>query len=131
MATRQRALNAYKDLLKAQRVAFRGDVATLSAAREKTYQEFNMRRNETNEKTIEEQLHLANQVTSLLRHNLVQGVQKKDRKDLYELKIREETELGDNETLREASKLRRLKNQAAGGGGGGHAGCGTPSCCSA
>ncbi|KAF9977145.1 hypothetical protein BGZ73_006912 [Actinomortierella ambigua] len=125
MATRQRALNAYKELLKAQRVAFRGDVVTLSAAREKTYQEFNMRRNETNEKIIDEQLNLATQVASLLRHNLVQGVQKQDKKDLYELKIREETELGDNETLRQASKLRRLKNQ------GGHAGCGTPSCCSA
>ncbi|KAG0235342.1 hypothetical protein BGW41_000836 [Actinomortierella wolfii] len=129
MATRQRALNAYRDLLRAQRVAFQGDIATLSAARDKTYQEFNMRRNETNEKIIDEQLELAKQVASLLRHNLVQGVQKQDQKDLYELKIRPETELGDNETLRQASKLRRLKNQAANGGG--HAGCGSPSCCSA
>ncbi|KAF9340795.1 hypothetical protein BGZ91_000166 [Linnemannia elongata] len=49
---------------------------------------------------------------------------------LAALKLNEEHELGDNETLRQASKLRRLKNQQAGGQLSTGGGCGSPSCCS-
>ncbi|KAG0289815.1 hypothetical protein BGZ97_006374, partial [Linnemannia gamsii] len=54
-----------------------------SAAREKTYSEFNLKRNETDEAKIKEQLHLADQVASLLRHNLAQAVQVEGKPDLY------------------------------------------------
>ncbi|KAF8942681.1 hypothetical protein BGZ47_006226 [Haplosporangium gracile] len=121
--SRHQILGAYRNLLKAQKQTFKGDWATLAAAREKTYIEFNLKRNETDETKIKEQLHLAEQVASLLRHNLAQAVQVEGKNDLYSLKLNEEHELGDNETLRQASKLRRLTNQQAGG-------CGSPSCCS-
>lgn len=102
-----------------------------TAARQKTYTEFDTKRNETDETKIKEQLELANQVASLLRHNLAQAVQTDDKPDVFSLKLTPEHELGDNETLRQASKLRRLRNAEKGGdaksSGGG---CGSPSCCS-
>ncbi|KAG0281216.1 hypothetical protein BGZ96_001204 [Linnemannia gamsii] len=131
--SRHQVLGAYRNLLKTQKQTFKGDWAALAAAREKTYTEFNLKRNETDEAKIKEQLHLAEQVASLLRHNLAQAVQVEGKKDLYTLKLSEEHELGDNETLRQASKLRRLKNQQAAAAGGQPStggGCGSPSCCS-
>ncbi|KAF9316208.1 hypothetical protein BG003_002249 [Podila horticola] len=117
---RHQVLGAYRNLLKAQRQTFK-------AARQRTYTEFDLKRNETDETKIKEQLELANQVASLLRHNLAQAVQVDDT-DVYSLKLNENHELGDNETLRQASKLRRLKNAEGKSTGGG---CGSPSCCSA
>ncbi|KAG0339469.1 hypothetical protein BG000_002017 [Podila horticola] len=124
---RHQVLRAYKNLLKAQKQTFKGDWNTLAAARQRTYTEFDLKRNETDETKIKEQLELANQVASLLRHNLAQAVQVDDT-DVYSLKLNENHELGDNETLRQASKLRRLKNAEGKSTGGG---CGSPSCCSA
>jgi hypothetical protein len=139
------------------------------AARQKTYVEFDSKRNETDEAKIKEQLELANQVASLLRHNLAQAVRVEGSDNVYckfhflssscrgccgvvvhscsyaqpkkkkqyplmsthlALQLNSDHELGDNETLRQASKLRRLKNQEAAGKTAG-GGCGTPSCCSA
>ncbi|KAF9170006.1 hypothetical protein BGX21_008863 [Mortierella sp. AD011] len=125
--SRQQVLGAYRNLLKAQRQTFKGDWNTLAAARQKTYTEFDSKRNETDETKIKEQLELANQVASLLRHNLAQAVKVEGSEALQ---LNEDHELGDNETLRQASKLRRLKNQEAGGKAAG-GGCGSPSCCSA
>ncbi|KAG0089823.1 hypothetical protein BGZ93_005084 [Podila epicladia] len=125
--TRNQVLGAYRNLLKAQKQTFKGDWNTLAAARQRTYTEFDLKRNETDEAKIKEQLELANQVASLLRHNLAQAVQVDDT-DVYSLKLNKDHELGDNETLRQASKLRRLKNAEGKSTGGG---CGSPSCCSA
>ncbi|GJJ70678.1 complex III assembly factor LYRM7 [Entomortierella parvispora] len=128
--TRHQVLGAYRNLLRAQKQTFKGDWNTLAAARQKTYTEFDSKRNETDETKIKEQLELASQVASLLRHNLAQAVQT-DKPDVFSLKLTPEHELGDNETLRQASKLRRLRNAEKGGdaksSGGG---CGSPSCCS-
>ncbi|KAF9349191.1 hypothetical protein BGX26_012500 [Mortierella sp. AD094] len=125
--SRQQVLGAYRNLLKAQRQTFK-------AARQKTYTEFDIKRNETDEAKIKEQLELAHQVASLLRHNLAQAVKIEgsgsESGDVYSLKLNKDHELGDNETLRQASKLRRLKNQEAGGKATG-GGCGSASCCSA
>ncbi|KAF9949277.1 hypothetical protein BGZ72_008929 [Mortierella alpina] len=136
---RHQVLGAYRNLLKAQRQTFKGtgsafhvyrDWETLAAARSKTYAEFDTKRNETDETKIKEQLELANQVASLLRHNLAQAVQVEGKDDIYSLKLNKDHELGDNETLRQASKLRRLRNQEAGGKTAG-GGCGSSACCSA
>ncbi|KAF9559194.1 hypothetical protein EC968_006673 [Mortierella alpina] len=129
---RHQVLGAYRNLLKAQRQTFKGDWETLTAdaARLKTYTEFDTKRNETDETKIKEQLELANQVASLLRHNLAQAVQVEGKDDIYSLKLNKDHELGDNETLRQASKLRRLRNQEAAGKSAG-GGCGSSACCSA
>ncbi|KAF9348314.1 hypothetical protein BGX34_002554 [Mortierella sp. NVP85] len=121
--SRQQVLSAYRNLLRAQHQTFK-------AARQKTYVEFNSKRNETDEAKIKEQLELANQVASLLRHNLAQAIRVEGSDNVYSLQLNSDHELGDNETLRQASKLRRLKNQEAAGKTAG-GGCGTPSCCSA
>ncbi|KAG0267694.1 hypothetical protein BG011_000005 [Mortierella polycephala] len=125
--SRQQVLGAYRNLLKTQKQTFK-------AARQRTYNEFDAKRNETDETKIKEQLELANQVASLLRHNLAQAVQIEGKGDVYSLKLNKDHELGDNETLRQASKLRQLKKREAAGKAAGKAaggGCGTPSCCSA
>ncbi|KAF9101742.1 hypothetical protein BGX27_011348 [Mortierella sp. AM989] len=128
--SRQQVLGAYRNLLKVQKQTFKGDLTTIAAARQKTYSEFDSKRNETDEVKIKEQLELANQVASLLRHNLAQAVRIEGSNDVYSLKLNKDHELGDNETLRQASKLRRLRNREAGGKAAG-GGCGSPSCCSA
>ncbi|KAF8986533.1 hypothetical protein BGZ52_008701, partial [Haplosporangium bisporale] len=79
---RHQVLGAYRNLLKAQKQTFKGDWNTLAAARQRTYTEFDLKRNETDEIKIKEQLELANQVASLLRHNLAQAVQVDDT-DVY------------------------------------------------
>ncbi|KAF9289003.1 Mitochondrial zinc maintenance protein 1, mitochondrial [Mortierella alpina] len=127
---RHQVLGAYRNLLKAQRQTFKGDSNMLAAARLKTHSEFDAKRNETDETEIKKQLEHANQVASLIRHNLAQAVQLEDKDDIYSLKLNKDHELGDNETLRQASKLRRLKNQEAGGKTAG-GGCGSSACCSA
>ncbi|KAF9582524.1 hypothetical protein BGW38_000101 [Lunasporangiospora selenospora] len=135
-ATRPQALAAYRSLLKAQKKTFTDSQVLRSApfassetgrfprgskllafhsARSKTYTEFSAKRDETDEKKINEQIELANQVASLLRHNLAQAVRVDDQKEIYSLRLDSEHELGDNETLRQASKLRRLKNAQAAG----------------
>ncbi len=58
-------------------------LSTFVAARLKTYTEFDAKRNETDETKIKEQLELANQVASLLRHNLAQAVQVEGKDDIY------------------------------------------------
>ncbi|KAF9935405.1 hypothetical protein FBU30_000003 [Linnemannia zychae] len=129
--SRQQVLGAYRNLLKAQRQTFKGDWVALAAAREKTYTEFSNKRNETDEAKIKEQLELAQQVASLLRHNLAQAVQVEGRSDLYKLRLTGDHELGDNETLRQASKMRRLKNQQAQAKNQSNTdnGCDAPVCC--
>ncbi|KAG0043550.1 hypothetical protein BGZ83_011276 [Gryganskiella cystojenkinii] len=129
--SRQQVLGAYRNLLKAQKQTFKGDWTTLAAARQKTYTEFDLKRNETDETKIKEQLELANQVASLLRHNLAQAVEIEDKPNVFSLKLTPEHELGDNETLREASKLRRLRNAEKDGKAAPGGGCGSASCCSA
>ncbi|KAH8549838.1 hypothetical protein BGW37DRAFT_468913 [Umbelopsis sp. PMI_123] len=118
-ANRAVALGAYRNLLKAQKQTFGADLATFNAARAKAYEEFNNSRNETDAAVIEEKIALANQVASILRSNIVQGVRKEEEKDtdIYQLKFHPGIELGDNDSIRKAkgSHKKNKKHQATGG----------------
>ncbi|KAI8950115.1 hypothetical protein F4801DRAFT_362512 [Xylaria longipes] len=95
------ALPAYRNLLRAARVAFQGDGTMLTAARSSIRQGF--RANAALEPTSPEfpaAVKHAEEVATILRQNVVQGKRDGDR---YKLRIHEETERGDNDTIKTAS----------------------------
>ncbi|KAI1345497.1 hypothetical protein F5Y01DRAFT_57173 [Xylaria sp. FL0043] len=103
------AIPAYRNLLRAARIAFQGDGPTLTAARQSIRQGF--RANAALEPTSPEfpnAVKHAEEVAMILRQNVVQG---KKEGDTYKLRIHEETERGDNETIKFAGT-----NLAAGSG---------------
>ncbi|KAJ8124865.1 hypothetical protein O1611_g8773 [Lasiodiplodia mahajangana] len=103
------ALPVYRNLLRATRLVFQGDATLLNAARADIRQGF--LKNATLEPTSPEFLAAINhgqEVAKVLRENVVQG---KREGDTYKLRIHEETERGDNDTIKVAGK-----NLSAGGG---------------
>ncbi|RYC65578.1 hypothetical protein CHU98_g631 [Xylaria longipes] len=112
------ALPAYRNLLRAARVAFQGDGTMLTAARSSIRQGF--RANAALEPTSPEfpaAVKHAEEVATILRQNVVQGKRDGDRYSpcppkspsiprtdrRIELRIHEETERGDNDTIKTAS----------------------------
>ncbi|KAI1114101.1 hypothetical protein F5Y14DRAFT_190834 [Nemania sp. NC0429] len=94
------ALPAYRNLLRAARIAFQGDVAMLTAARSSIREGF--RANAALEPTSPEfpaAVKHAEEVATILRQNVVQGKREGDG-DLYKLRIHEETERGDNDSVK-------------------------------
>ncbi|KAI0190406.1 hypothetical protein EV127DRAFT_90926 [Xylaria flabelliformis] len=92
------ALPAYRNLLRAARLAFQGDITMLNAARSSIREGF--RANAALEPSSPEfpaAVKHAEEVATILRQNVVQG--KKDG-DRYKLRIHEETERGDNDTIK-------------------------------
>ncbi|KAI0487775.1 hypothetical protein F4859DRAFT_510344 [Xylaria cf. heliscus] len=105
------ALPAYRNLLRAARLAFQGDGTMLRAARSTIREGF--RANAALEPTSPEfpaAVKHAEDIATILRQNVVQGMKDGDR---YKLRIHEETERGDNETIKTAGST------LGGGGGGG------------
>ncbi|CDO95395.1 unnamed protein product [Kluyveromyces dobzhanskii CBS 2104] len=109
------ALGAYRNGLRAARVAFKGDMRMLVAARQQ------MRDGMVNppspELPSEEQIKLMNDVAQFLRQNVVQG--KKTNDDKYHLNIHKDTELGDNETIKTTKKTLAAQGGGCCGGGAG------------
>ncbi|ODV71014.1 Mzm1p CYBJADRAFT_121083, partial [Cyberlindnera jadinii NRRL Y-1542] len=95
MATRSRALAAYRHALKATQVAFQGDVALLNASRAEIRKGFNQP-DET--KSVEERITHLEEVSKFLMSNIVQGKRQDNGK--IHLNIHEGTELGDNESIK-------------------------------
>ncbi|KAI1185972.1 mitochondrial zinc maintenance protein 1, mitochondrial [Nemania serpens] len=96
------ALPAYRNLLRAARLAFQGDVTMLTAARSSIREGF--RANAALEPSSPEfpaAVKHAEEVATILRQNVVQG---RKEGDTYKLQIHEETERGDNDTVKFAGK---------------------------
>ncbi|KAI1436447.1 hypothetical protein GGR50DRAFT_236333 [Xylaria sp. CBS 124048] len=96
------ALPVYRNLLRAVRLAFQGDGSALSAARSSIRQGF--RDNATLEPSSSEfrsaVIH-AQDVATILRQNVVQG---KREGDTYKLRIHDDIERGDNNSVKFAGK---------------------------
>ncbi|KAI9841103.1 MAG: Mitochondrial zinc maintenance protein 1, mitochondrial [Sclerophora amabilis] len=107
------ALAAYRHLLRAMRIAFQGDVRVLSNARLEAREKF-----ETNgtlaadSQQAEESIKLAEDVARLLRHNIVQGQRAEDGKENYKLRIHDDIERGDNESVKLGKSSQRAPGQA-------------------
>ncbi|KAI0850668.1 hypothetical protein F5Y00DRAFT_26859 [Daldinia vernicosa] len=92
------ALQAYRGLLRAARVAFQGDERVLTAARASIRESFRVNASlESTDPELPGAIKHAEEVAAILRQNIVQG-----RKDgeIYKLRIHEDTERGDNDTVK-------------------------------
>lgn len=101
------ALTAYRHALRASRVAFNNDLRTLTAARLKMRQ--GMINPPNPDMSPKEQVQFMEDVAKILRQNVVQGTklpQTKDGKDVYQLNIHPDTELGDNESIKQKTKFK-------------------------
>jgi len=94
------ALVAYRHLLRATRIAFDGDYALLHAARTQARAGFdNLSSLDPSSAEAQKGLQHAEGVTSILRHNIVQGKQVEG-SDVLRLNIHKDTERGDNDTVK-------------------------------
>ncbi|KAL1892764.1 Mitochondrial zinc maintenance protein 1, mitochondrial [Sporothrix stenoceras] len=91
------AIQAYRNLFRATRIAFQGDSRVLSAAREQIRTNFREKAS-LPEAEVQPAIQHAEEVASFLRANVVQG--KREEEGVYRLRIHEETERGDNDTIK-------------------------------
>jgi len=102
------AVQTYRNLLRAVRVAFEGDARMLDAARQQIRTGFRDKASlPASDPSIQPALQHADEVASFLKANLVQG---KREGSTYKLRIHEHTERGDNDSI-------KLGNQSAKVGG--------------
>ncbi|EST06597.1 Complex 1 LYR protein [Kalmanozyma brasiliensis GHG001] len=101
VAQRQRAIGLYKRLLRTSRKTFDGDSNAIAAARDETRRRFRDAAQEIDAAKIDEGLKMGDEIVSVLRQNVVQGKWRQDR-DAYELRMTKETELGNNDSIKEA-----------------------------
>ncbi|KAL8383474.1 hypothetical protein RB595_010600 [Gaeumannomyces hyphopodioides] len=95
------ALAAYRHLLRAAGVAFKGDARVLAAARQQIATQF--RQNTSLPPADHESaVQMAEEVAQFLRSNVVQGQLRDD--GSYKLNIHNETERGDNDTIKIGNK---------------------------
>ncbi|KDE06970.1 hypothetical protein MVLG_02708 [Microbotryum lychnidis-dioicae p1A1 Lamole] len=120
-----RAGSAYRALLRAQRITFKGDEYALNKAHQQTRVLFNkfipsasalrnqagpsLERPSLSATEIDEHIQSAHEIAAYLRKNVVQGIRNEDGN--YTLRFTEETERGDNSTIRapSASEARPLR----------------------
>ncbi|EAS29700.1 uncharacterized protein CIMG_08446 [Coccidioides immitis RS] len=108
MASSVNGMNAYRQLLRAMRIAFEGDFRTYHAARTEARRQFDMNRQlgEGTPALIQNALEVAH----ILKTNIVQGEkvettnEKGETVDRYSLRIHEHIERGDNDTVKTAGK---------------------------
>ncbi|KAK1765098.1 zinc maintenance protein [Phialemonium atrogriseum] len=92
------ALTAYRHLLRAARLAFHGDSPVLNAAQQQIREGFRQRASlSPSDPAVEPAIQHAEEVAQFLTANVVQG---KKEGDVYRLRIHEETEKGDNDTIK-------------------------------
>lgn len=102
-AQRQRATALYRELLRTTRTVFAHDTAAVAAAHAETRRRFLAGRGAGGD-ALEASLTEGEQVASLLRHNVVQGVYQQQSNTysawmLTDLRFTPDTELGSNETI--------------------------------
>ncbi|KAK4222326.1 hypothetical protein QBC38DRAFT_519401 [Podospora fimiseda] len=96
------AIQSYRNLLRAARIAFQGDAPVLSAAKESIRNGFRDKASlPASDPSIGPAIQHANEVASFLKANLVQG---KKEGEVYHLRIHEHTERGDNDSVKFANK---------------------------
>ncbi|MCJ1363093.1 Mitochondrial zinc maintenance protein 1, mitochondrial [Acarospora aff. strigata] len=105
------ALAAYRQVLRSTRIAFQGDERLFSAARHEARKRFDSscQLPAGSEGAVAGIAH-AEDVARILRQNVVQGQQVDERGEKYQLRIHEDTERGDNDTV----KMAGLANQTPG-----------------
>ncbi|EHK22780.1 uncharacterized protein TRIVIDRAFT_78785 [Trichoderma virens Gv29-8] len=100
------SLAAYRNLLRAARIAFQGDVHVLTAAQNQIRQGFQENRALDSSSGIQAAIRHAEDVATILRQNIVQGqkIESNGDEHTYKLRIHEHTERGDNDSILTAGK---------------------------
>ncbi|CAI7658601.1 Mitochondrial zinc maintenance protein 1 [Penicillium manginii] len=97
------ALSAYRQIIRATRVAFRGDIPVMLAARQEARRNFDQNRRVGIDNGM--QINHALEVANILRHNLVQGAREDGNEAAkWELRIHDEIERGDNDSIKVAGQ---------------------------
>ncbi|KAJ5101383.1 Mitochondrial zinc maintenance protein 1 [Penicillium alfredii] len=97
------AKSAYRQLLRATRVAFRDDYRVMLAARQEARRNFDSNKRVGIDTGL--QINHAIEVANILRHNLVQGTRETGNDaSRWELRIHDEIERGDNDSIKVGDK---------------------------
>lgn len=86
---RREVLQAFKNLHRARKTVFNGDLKALTAAREKINEEFKKHKSASDNKAIENLIQYANEVAKELKTTIVQA--KETKPGTFEMKITPET----------------------------------------
>lgn len=89
-----KAINVYRNLVRAAKLAFKNDAAALNASRDKLRQEYAVPVRDRAD--FLKRVQYGKDVAHILRCNVVQGI--RNDKGNYKLDIHKETELGDNDS---------------------------------
>ncbi|CAJ0926719.1 13956_t:CDS:2 [Entrophospora sp. SA101] len=111
ISTRYSVLKAYKNLLKVQKITFNGDNYALKEAKRKTWEEFRKNKDEVDIIKINKCIGEAEEVAGILKKNIVQAVLVDNDQKLFKLNITKDTELGDNESIKNPLSAKDLKEQ--------------------
>ncbi|KAG8627425.1 hypothetical protein KVT40_004908 [Elsinoe batatas] len=110
------ALFAYREVMRAIRDTFKGDQMMAFKAREEARKQFRAGRDTKKPGSVveEEAIEHALAVAQILRENVVQGEGARGAPNHYKLNIRESTERGDNESIKQpkTAEQERFKNTA-------------------
>jgi len=100
------ALAAYRHVLRSTRIAFQGDARLLTAARHEARKNFNASSALTSGSpdAVAGIAH-AEDVAKILRQNVVQGEKVDGEGEKYKLRIHDEIERGDNDTIKVGGKV--------------------------
>ncbi|KAK6543268.1 Mitochondrial zinc maintenance protein 1, mitochondrial [Orbilia ellipsospora] len=102
------AIQAYRSLLRASRLAFQGDSRLLLASQHQIRSQFERERDNPESEakdTADSKIQHAFEVAKYLRQNIVQAA-KAEGEDTFKLRIHDETERGDNESVKSPLKGR-------------------------
>ncbi|KAF2500219.1 mitochondrial zinc maintenance protein 1, mitochondrial [Lophium mytilinum] len=103
--SREMALQAYRHLLRSTRIAFQGDINTLSAARFEARRQFDSNRSiSSGSEDAVGKIAQAQEIAKFLRENVVQGEKTDAEAENYKLRIHEHTERGNNDDIKTAGK---------------------------
>ncbi|KAI4123846.1 MAG: hypothetical protein LQ347_005992 [Umbilicaria vellea] len=99
------ALAAYRHVLRSTRIAFQEDIRLLAAARHEARKNFDTNRSlSSSSAQAAAGIAHAEDVARILRQNVVQGERVEEAGEKYQLRIHEETERGDNDTVKTAGR---------------------------
>ncbi|KAG5915542.1 Mitochondrial zinc maintenance protein 1, mitochondrial [Claviceps capensis] len=111
------ALAAYRNLMRAARLAFEGDAPVLLAAKQSIRTQFRQQANlGPSEQTTQDSIKHAQEVAQFLRANVVQGKKIDGEDNMYRLRIHEHTERGDNDSIKVAGQGTSGGDGCCGGG---------------
>jgi len=97
--SRREALKLYKSLHRTVQRTFKGDIPALLAARDKICEEYHKNRHVRSEPAIAELINHGQEVNRILAETVVQVARVEE--DKYELRIRQETHMFDNNPFRD------------------------------